>query len=211
MSGTQSFRFGVAILAAGASRRMQTPKLLLPWADTTVVGRLFRTWTESGASQVVIVCAQEDLALQTELDRLQVPRTNRLLNPNPEMGMFISIRIAAAWPGWSSDCSHVAIALGDQPHLQSATLRVLMEASRTHPASICQPSHGGKGRHPVVFPVRIFEELARSNQPHLKAFLDEWRSEVLRVEVDDSGLDLDLDYPEDYERALRLFGGARHP
>ena len=41
---TGSVRVGVVILAAGRSRRMGKPKLLLPWGETSVLGHLIRQW-----------------------------------------------------------------------------------------------------------------------------------------------------------------------
>ncbi len=47
--------FGVIILGAGASSRMGTPKLLLPWRDTTIIGHLISQWRELGAAQIAVV------------------------------------------------------------------------------------------------------------------------------------------------------------
>src|SRR5438874_1514761 len=39
---------GVIILAAGRSRRMGRPKMLLPWGNTTVLGHLVAQWQALG-------------------------------------------------------------------------------------------------------------------------------------------------------------------
>ena len=41
-------RFGVVILAAGASSRMGKPKLVLPWGKTSVLGHLIEQWKQAG-------------------------------------------------------------------------------------------------------------------------------------------------------------------
>src|ERR1043166_8621287 len=87
----RTMKLGVVILAAGASSRMGRPKLLLPWRNTTVIGHLLDQWSILGASPVVVVCAARDPLLPAELDRLGFPTGGRVLNPNPELGMFSSI------------------------------------------------------------------------------------------------------------------------
>src|SRR5712692_8184036 len=110
--GIQTPRFGVAILAAGASSRMGQPKMLLPWGKTTVIGHLIAQWQKAGAGQIAIVNAAGDQALTRELERLAFPPENRICNPAPELGMFSSIQCAARWSGWAQGLSHWAIALG---------------------------------------------------------------------------------------------------
>ena len=62
-----------------------------------------------------------------ELDRLNFPVRDRIENPQPERGMFSSILCAAHWHGWRREIASWAIVLGDQPHLRTETLRVLLE------------------------------------------------------------------------------------
>ena len=181
---------------------MGRPKLLLPWGATSVLGHLRRQWQALGPEQFAVVCAADDSAVKRELDRLGVPDLERIDNPAPERGMFSSIQCAASWAGWNSTLTHWGIALGDQPHLRLQTLRGLIDFASAHSRDICQPGYQGRPRHPVIVPRREFAELARSDAPDLKSFLASRPSAV--YEVDDPGLDLDLDQPEDYERALRL-------
>jgi molybdenum cofactor cytidylyltransferase len=200
----QRFKFGVVILAAGASRRMGRPKLLLPWERTSVVGHLLQTWAQLGSAQIAVVCAADAESLVTELDRISFPLANRVVNPAPENGMFSSIRCAANWEGWKPDLTHWIITLGDQPHLKPATLQTLLEFSARNPEKICQPMRGERRKHPVLFPERFFRGLKSSSAGDLKFFLQEYTGNLSGFESDDAGLDLDMDTPEDYERVKSL-------
>src|SRR5208283_2314529 len=100
MKTAKNFFPAVIILAAGSSRRMGSPKLLLPWGATTVLGHLIRQWRKLKVGQIGVVCAAQAGEIQTELNRLKFPETNRIINPQPELGMFGSVKCAAAWPGW---------------------------------------------------------------------------------------------------------------
>jgi molybdenum cofactor cytidylyltransferase len=196
--------FGVVLLGAGASSRMGRPKLLLPWADTTIVGHLIRQWQALHASQIAIVVRPDDHELHAELDRLDFPLRDRIENPNPERGMFSSILCAASWAGWKPSLTAWAIVLGDQPHLRLETLRALVDLHREHPEAICQPAYGGRARHPVFLPRRVFLSLRDSRAETFKDFLQQTSCSRVERTMNDSGLVLDLDRPEDYGRAVSL-------
>jgi molybdenum cofactor cytidylyltransferase len=194
----------VIILAAGRSARMGKPKLLLPWGDTSVLGHLIEEWRALHAKQIAVVCAPVDQAIQAELDRLGFEEKNQVINPAPERGMFSSIQCAAQWPGWQAGLTHWAIVLGDQPHLQRQTLRQVLDFSAAQPGSVCQPSRHGHGRHPALLPQAVFRQVAGSTAATLKEFLGVRPRPVALCELNDPGLDLDIDRPEDYRKALEL-------
>ena len=198
-------RFGSIILAAGASSRMGRPKLLLPWGPTTVLGQLISQWQRLRAEQIAVVCATGDQGIEHELDRLGFPAHHRITNSTPQLGMFSSIQCAARWPGWSASLSHWIIILGDQPHLSAITLRALIDFSVANPEKICQPSRNGRPRHPVFLPKDALERLRKSSEDNLKSFLETLSPNRALCEIDDPGLDLDIDHPADYEKAIQFF------
>jgi molybdenum cofactor cytidylyltransferase len=191
--------FGTVILAAGKSLRMQRPKLLLPWGQTTVLGRLISTWQLLAARQVAVVLDGSQLHVLQELDRLNFDLSNRIPNPRPESGMWSSIRCAATWQGWAPGLSHVVIALGDQPQIQLETLRELLKFGAANPAKICQPSFAGRLRHPILLPTSAFARIQSDPARDMKDFLAARAAECAGFDVADPGLALDLDTPEDYE------------
>jgi molybdenum cofactor cytidylyltransferase len=197
--------YGAVILAAGASSRMGQPKLLLPWGTTSVLGHLIQQWRNVGATQIAVVCAEGDLGISSELVRLSFPAENRIINSAPGQGMFSSIQCAARWPAWIPGLTHWVFALGDQPHLRWQTLKALIEFGTTHPDKICQPIRQGRRRHPVLFSRQGFDRLRNATQENLKQFLLAAPEELACCEIDDPGLDLDIDFPTDYDRARQLF------
>ena len=210
---------GVVILGAGASSRMGRPKLLLPWGDTTVIGQIIRQWRELGAAQIAVVHRPDDEPLveaskremlkgnaKNTLQRFNAS-THFIVNPQPEHGMFSSIRCAARWRGWRREISSRAIVLGDQPHLQRNTLRALWEQAGRNPDAICQPVFNGRTGHPVILPRGVFEELKHSRAKTLKDFLKPFYRRCVQCPVADTGLLLDLDRPEDYDKAVKYHSG----
>lgn len=192
----------VVILAAGASSRMGRPKLLLPWNGTSVIGHLLGQWKGLSPTQIAVVSVAGHQTLHDELARAGLTPSQVILNPNPERGMFSSVQCAARWDGWAPHATHWAIALGDQPLVQTETLSRLLAFATGTEGDVHQPSRNGRGRHPVVLSRSVFVQLKDSSTENLKQFLvtSGWR--VQRCEMDDPGLDLDLDEPADYERAL---------
>lgn len=175
---------------------MGRPKLLLPWGGKTILEHLLDEWVALGATQIAVIVESKS-ALQPHLGRV-----DKIINPTPEQGMFGSVQCAARWDGWKRGLTHFLITLGDQPHVKSETLQRVIHFAAENPEYICQPARKGRGRHPVVLPRTDFFELATSEEATLKEFLAARQRKMF--ESDDAGLDLDLDTPEDYERARKL-------
>jgi molybdenum cofactor cytidylyltransferase len=193
---------------------MGRPKLLLPWGKKTILAHLIEQWTAIGSSQIAVVI-EANSPLGVELDSF--PAIGRIINPQPELGMWSSVQCAARWEGWNEGINHFVIALGDQPHVGIGTLQGIMNFSEKNAEWICQPARKGRGRHPVVLPRAIFDEIAESTSPRpsprsgegeaktLKEFLRAREAKRKMFDSDDPALDLDIDTPEDYEKALTFF------
>jgi molybdenum cofactor cytidylyltransferase len=199
MPSGPALKLGAIILAAGNASRMGRPKMLLPWGDTTILGHLIAVWSGLLAGQIIVVHS----AMDAELDRLQFPIQNRITNPHPDRGMFSSIQCAACWTGWHESLTHWVIVLGDQPHLRLETLKGMIDFTAHQPGKICQPSSGGHAKHPVFLSRTAFNELTKSTHKTLKEFLQSKAADVRLAEMNDPGLNFDIDSPEDYEKTLR--------
>ena len=195
-----SFAFGVVILAAGASTRMGRCKLLLPWGEKTILTHLLDQWRHAGAAQIAPVIDPSNQLLREALAQAGFSPSNWIENASPQLGMFSSLRKASGWPDWHSTLKHFAICLGDQPHVQMSTLRLLLDAARKNPTRICQPALHGSAGHPIVFPANNFRELAQRNVPNLRAYVRTHEALRLRMPVEDPAVSEDLNTPEDYAR-----------
>jgi molybdenum cofactor cytidylyltransferase len=197
-------RMGAVILAAGASRRMGAPKMLLPWGSSSVLGHIVNLWSNL-SRQTVVVLAPENSALNIALNDLRFPTDQRVINPAPEEGMLTSIQQAAAWPGWKPDLTHCAIVLGDQPQIPRNLLERLCDFASANPGAVCQPLLNDRPKHPVMIPITALQSLADFRGASLREFLNSgiFRREFFRS--DESALACDLDTPEDYAHARARF------
>ncbi len=183
---------------------MGQPKLLLPWGGGTILEHLIKQWLSAGASQMAVVVAADNSTVADVVRR--GGRATCITNPDPDRGMFSSVRCAADWGGWNPAITHWIISLGDQPHLQQTTLSELIAVVGTEPEAVWQPSYQGRRRHPVILPGSAFHALRRTRAADLKNFLESSSVSRRTLDVDDQGLEIDIDTPEDYARAKKLAG-----
>ena len=188
------------ILAAGTSTRMGTCKLLLPWDGKTVLTHLLDQWRIAGAAQIAPVIDPSNQPLRKALAHAGFSPSDWIENRAPQLGMFSSLQEASRWTGWLSALTHWIISLGDQPHIQTSTLRLLLDAARENPTHICQPALNGHTAHPIILPASNFRELAHHDIPDLRTYIRTREALRLRVAVEDAGVSRDLDTPEDYAR-----------
>ena len=200
---------GIAILAAGQSTRMGRQKLLLPWYDSTVLGHLITVYRALPTSQIAAVCTKGDSAVEAELERNAVPARNRIENPIASPEMYSSVLCAMRWSGWFDRITHLAIVLGDQPQIKPATILELTQFSRKNPEHICQPRYKRKRRHPVILPLSTARSIASRKFSHLKEALNAYRHLLLSFPSQDTGLQKDIDTPQDYLEQRTLYDKRR--
>jgi len=195
----------IAILAAGESRRMGSPKLCLRWKGTTVLGHLLTQWREAGAEKILVIHPPEsDAPVVKELDRLGVPASQRAPTVAFERGMMGSVVTAAGRAAQDATLTHLVIALGDQPHLRPETLRAFLLLCADSPGKIVRVLHKDKPGHPLALPANLCPDLSKTSTATLRDFLGQQNIPVIDLTTPDSGVLFDLDTPDDYANASRL-------
>jgi molybdenum cofactor cytidylyltransferase len=186
------------VLAAGASTRMGTHKLLLPLGDETIVHRTVRQVCEAGFDDVLAVVGNEWAHVAAALEGLRV---RHAINADYESGMASSFRTAVEHLG---DSEAAMFALADQPFVTAGEYRRLVDTYRQHAPGIVSVRYGEVMAPPHLFSREFFPELAalqHGARPVLERHRD--RTIVLQFAPD---LLLDIDTPEDYERAKGRLG-----
>jgi molybdenum cofactor cytidylyltransferase len=189
------------VLAAGTSTRMGTHKLLLPIGGEPLIRRTVRQVAEAGFEDVLVVLGFEHGRVLEALEGLAI---RHALNPDYETGMGSSFRTAV---GALPDSEAAMFALADQPLVTAAEYRQLAEAYRTHAPRIVSVRYGDVMAPPHLFDRRYFPELAaleHGARPVLLGHLAD--TTILRLPPE---LLLDVDTPEDYERARALVSAGR--
>jgi molybdenum cofactor cytidylyltransferase len=96
------------------------------------------------------------------------------------------------------------IILGDQPFIRPQTLHEIIAGYHRSEAQIVIPSYQGERGNPVLLSRSVFSEvMALDGDTGCRAIFANHLDAILKVEVEDPGILLDIDNQEDYDR-LRL-------
>jgi molybdenum cofactor cytidylyltransferase len=188
--------------AAGASRRMGRPKLLLPYRGTSLVGAVVAALRQAGADPIALVASAERTDL---LDFARQEGLVAAVNPDPERGMLSSIWEGLAALGGAEALARSGEALlvcpADLPALRASTVGELLRRQAEARAPLAVPVFRGKRGHPLAIAPALIPEIATLDlEVGLRQLLERHAAEVLEVEVPDEGAVEDVDTPEDYAR-----------
>jgi molybdenum cofactor cytidylyltransferase len=194
------------ILAAGLSKRMGTPKQLLRVGEATLLETVLRNVRDSQIGEIVLVLGHqaETIRRQLTLEGVKV-----VTNPNYAEGMATSIRAGLA--ALSPDVQAAFMVLADQPFVRPATFgRLIEEHSRLKP-QIVLPMYRGFRGNPVLIDRSVFPELAGlQGDIGCRAIFGSHTENILKVEVNDPGVLLDIDSQEDFQK-LRQGASPERP
>ncbi|MEX2188558.1 MAG: NTP transferase domain-containing protein, partial [Pirellulales bacterium] len=123
----------VAIVpAAGAGRRMGTPKLLLPWNSLTVIDSTIAAWRLSCVEQVIVVVSPSDEPLA---DACRAAGATVVVPLSPPADMKASLQAGIRHLRQSQgtdDLDCLLVAPADMPWIEPATIdRLVAEFSAT--------------------------------------------------------------------------------
>lgn len=197
------------VLAAGASRRMGSPKPLLDWGGRSLIAWELEQLMASCVDEIVIVTgAQAD-----EVRRALGPTGSRycVFNPRWPQGRATSLVLGAQALLGPDRSPPEAVVLQnvDQPTRADIIDRLVDELHRTHAPAV-QPEFEGHGGHPVVVASTLLRELAsvREATLGLRDVLE--RHPPYRLPMDEPVVRLDLNTPDLLDEARRLLGVAAH-
>jgi molybdenum cofactor cytidylyltransferase len=185
------------LLAAGKSRRMGRCKQLLPLGNSTVIGRCIDTLQRGGIEKIVVVAAQDGHEVSAAAQAYPV---RIVINREPDGDMASSVRAGRDF--LTSGFSGILVALCDYPLVNPATIISIVESHSHYPDHIIVPRQQGRRGHPLLFPRVLLEELHTGMT--LRDVVRRHSTRVHVVDVDDPGIVIDMDTPEDYERVCSL-------
>lgn len=191
------------VLAAGRGARFGGDKLLAMLDGAPLVERALATAFAAPVRRV-FVAVSEDARLRAEIQKSaeRLGAAERLvLVPVADAaeGMGASLRTAAA--ALPSDAAGVFVFLGDMPAITAAT-PALLAASLTRPDQIVVPVLEGRRGHPVLFGAEWLADLrGLAGDEGARALLARAGARLVEVPVEDRGVHLDIDRPEDLARA----------
>lgn len=190
------------VLAAGLSRRMGRLKALLPFGPHTVIEQVLQPLLQANLDDVAVVLGHCAEAISAVLASLPV---RVLYNPDYHHGMTTSVQVALRdlWPVPDA----YLLALVDQPLIGPEPIHQLLDAfTRTHKGLIIPTYHDKRG-HPIILSAQYRHEVLNLGVDQgLNVVTRGHPEDTLEVPMTSDTILCDMDYPEEYEAALRRWG-----
>lgn len=183
------------VLAAGQSRRMgEANKLLADVDGKSMVRRVVEMALASSADEVMVVTGHEADRVTAALSGLSIATVH---NPHFSDGLSTSVKTGVA----CVPLAHLGaiVVLGDMPNIGAPVINDLIDIFRSHHGNVvCVPTFQGKRGNPVLWPRALFADILRIEGDHgARALLDKFKSHVIEVAVDQAGILIDVDTPDD--------------
>ena len=191
----------ILIPAAGASRRIGSPKQLLKWGDSTLITHAVETAEELSQKEIVVVLGAYYDRIKPEIDN----RSIRILkNVDWDNGLGSSIAVGMEYLHKSGDtCDAVLILLPDQPLIVPFYLKAMIEKFKVGEKQIIATSYGnGKYGVPALFDKKYFKKLMTlSDDRGARELIKQSIKYVSSVDIDP--LISDIDTEEDYDKIYK--------
>ena len=201
-------RLFAVVPAAGRSRRMGRPKLLLPVGTSTVIARMLAVLARPEIEATLVVIRPDDELLRAAVAACgAIPLQPAI--PPPEMRDSVEFALRHIEQRFKpSPAAGWILAPADHPLLDPIVMDRLLTAWRTSSGRILVPVHRGRRGHPTIFPFGMVPDVyGLPLDQGLNSLLSSHSALIEQVEVDSPGAIADLDTPEDYARLLAELGG----
>jgi molybdenum cofactor cytidylyltransferase len=187
------------LLAAGRSQRMGAPKPLLPLQGRPAVVRCLESLRDSGIAEIILVVNPEggDIVIAAK----DIP-ARVAVNELPGSDMAASVR--AGLELVNLDATGILVCLCDHPLIRPETLESMISAHSRMPGAIVIPAYRGRKGHPTLLPRFVLEDLGKVAT--LRDVIGQHSAKITLMDVDDEGVILDMDTPEDYRKILERYG-----
>lgn len=187
-----------AILAAGESRRMGSPKALVPFRGVNFVEHLVNATHHPrvGVTRVILGAGAEDIRAKLKVDPEMV-----VVNPDWELGQLSSIH--AAIRSLPEGTEGMILAPVDHPLVSANLVSQLIKKFDESGRRIVLPTFHGRRGHPVIFRAALYDELLNAS-PDVGARQVVWahEQELGEVPTEEEGVVLNLNDPETLKKAM---------
>jgi molybdenum cofactor cytidylyltransferase len=182
------------ILAAGESKRMNFPKMLLPVNDMTMIEKVIENVKGSEVFNTLVVLGSYRDEILGIIRNLPVVHC---YNENYKEGMLSSVRCGIRnLPG---RFKAVLIFAGDQPLIEPDVINRVIRAYRKTGKGIVIPVFKSRRGHPLLLDSKYRNDVDELD-PHLglRSIAEKYPEDVLEVPVNSAGILKDIDTKEDY-------------
>jgi molybdenum cofactor cytidylyltransferase len=188
------------ILSAGESKRMGTPKQLLPWGKTIILQQVIENAQNSRLDKILLVLGSraDEIAAKIKV----APTTKIVTNQDYKEGMSSSVKCGVK--NAPTETEAYMLLLGDQPFISPEIINTVLAGYKKSKHGIVIPVYDGKHGHPVIFNVKYKQELLAIGDRGAKVITEKHAGEIMEVTVNASEVLTDIDTPQDYQKAVDM-------
>jgi len=186
------------VLGAGASSRFGTPKQVLPFRGTTLLGWVINQAERATALDEVVVVlgrAAEEIREKVDLSGVKVVK-------NPVFGEGCSSSYRAGIEVLDPRSDAIMIILGDQPGVDPETINRVADEWRQGDGRIALASYQGRKGHPMLFAKPLFDQLVGLHGDKAAWKLVDSNAGLVREIQFDRPFPEDIDTMEDFRREI---------
>lgn len=198
---SKSQNIAILIPAAGASKRIGSPKQLLKWGNTTLIAHAIETANASNVVDIFVVLGAYYDRIKPEIE----PYTAQILkNENWEIGLGSSIAVGVNHiMNSGKNYKSVLIMLVDQPLIVPFYLNAMISKFVDGKHEILATSYGnGKYGVPALFDKKYFKKLITlSDDQGAQDLIKQYMKHVSSVDI--VPLISDIDTEEDYDKIYK--------
>ncbi len=186
------------ILAAGEAKRFGTPKQLLPWKNSTILGTVLEEFKKSKLSEIIVVLgAYNNIIIEKLKDKLK--NCNIVINDNWKKGMFTSI-IEGLNKAIELSFDYALFHQGDMPFINHHVLNEFINATKNNEKLIIATVNN-KPAHPYMIHKSYFNEILKMDgNDGMRPFIRKYFKTAYKIEVPYMIGKQDIDTWEDYRR-----------
>lgn len=184
------------ILAAGESRRMGQPKLLLPYGSGTIIETVVRNVVASSVDRTLVVLGARRQEIEERIDGFAVKKA---FNREYRKGMFSSVLCGLGSLPRSARAA--VLVLADQPGIPAGIIDSLVAAFLREKKGLVVPVCRKRRGHPLLLDLKYRLEIeALPPEAGLRGLLRAHPDDILEVRVSNPEILRDIDSPGDYRK-----------
>jgi molybdenum cofactor cytidylyltransferase len=188
------------ILAAGESKRMGSPKMLLPYKETTILENVVTNVLSSETDNIMVVLGAYYDSVKARIINMPV---SHCYNEDYKQGMLSSVK--CGFRNLPRDIDAVLIFQGDQPMISPEAINSVIKGFRSSDKGIVIPVHNDRRGHPLLVDIKYRDELENlDSNDGLRSLSYLFSEDVLEIRIEDPGILRDIDTQDEYIKEINL-------
>jgi molybdenum cofactor cytidylyltransferase len=186
------------ILAAGESKRMGRPKMLLSFNGSTMIETVIKNVSESNVDKILVVLGAESDAISDKIRKL---KSTYCKNEDFKEGMLSSVR--CGFRNLPADYKAALVFQGDQPLITQNAINTVIGAYLSSGKGIVIPVYNARRGHPLLVDIKYRNEIEKlTPDDGLRSLSNKFPEDVLEVETSESGILRDFDTFDEYKNGI---------